>query len=98
MIKYIRNHMPFSNLLALFVTCYLAYYLLLEKSSWHTTITSVITLAQSAALPRHLLILAFLPIYIACMIFGSALIGIYLGSTVPALINRISKKSDHDFQ
>lgn len=93
MIKYIRNHIPFSALIALMFTCYLAYYLLLSKSHWHTSITSIITMAQSTALPRHLLILAFLPIYIACMIFGSALIGIYLGNTVPALISRISKKT-----
>ena len=93
MIKYIRNHIPFSALIALMFTCYLAYYLLLGTSHWHTSITSIIDMAQTTALPRHLLILAFLPIYIACMIFGSALIGLYLGNTVPTLINRISRKT-----
>lgn len=92
MIKYLRDNLPFSSVIALTFMCYLAYYLLLANSGMHTSITSIIHTAESTPLHRHLLILAFLPIYIACMIFGSALIGIYLGNTVPSLLSRYSKK------
>lgn len=93
MIKQLRDLIPLGNTIALAFMCYFAYYLLLENTSLHTSITSIIAAAHHASVPRHLLILAFLPIYIASMIFGSALIGIYLGNAVPKLANRAAGQS-----
>lgn len=89
----LKDYLPKRSLAALLITCYLAYYLLLARSGLHTSITSIISASEVQALPRHLLILGLLPIYIACMIFGSALIGVYLGNTVPELINRFTGKA-----
>lgn len=93
MMKNFRDLLPFGKTMALLLMCYLAYYLLLENTSLHTSISSMIAAAHSSSVPRHLLILAFLPIYIASMIFGSALIGVYLGNTVPKIASRFLRPS-----
>ena len=93
MINYFKHYLPFRMLTALFIACYVAYYLLLTKSGLHTSISSIIAQAETTPTNKHLIILALLPVYIGCMIFGSALIGIYLGNTVPQLLMRSSKKS-----
>ena len=68
-----------STLIAFTVVVYLAYYLLLHDNCLHSSISSIIHYAHHLAIKQHVLILGLLPIYIAAMIFGAALLGVYLG-------------------
>lgn len=87
MIERIVNS-KFSIFIALFTTCYVAYYLLLRDNYLQCSISSIIAYAHHLAVREHLIILGLLPIYIAFMIFGSATVGIYLGASVQALLTK----------
>lgn len=67
---------------------YLAYYLLLEDNPLHLSIASIINYSHPLAIKKHLLVVGFLPIYISMIIFGAALLGIYLGSALQNLFAR----------
>jgi hypothetical protein len=91
MIEKIVNY-KLSVILAITITCYIAYYLLLRDNYLHSSISSIITYSHHLAIREHLLILGLLPIYIAFMIFGAATIGLYLGASIQSLLARITKK------
>lgn len=78
--KFINTNIATYVLIAL--TLFIAYYLLLDNL--HTSINSFMDttykiVGTSYTLP-HILVLTFLPIYIAIMIFGASLLGSHLGS------------------
>ncbi len=91
----------FGALLTSVMIFVIAYYLLLRDNFLHTSIASIITLSETVKLKEHLLILGLLPIYIGTMIFGAALIGIYLGSSLQTVVSRtvrpIKKPSDKNY-
>jgi len=70
-----------------------AYYLLLHDNFLHTSISSIIALSHHLELKEHLIVLGLLPVYIAAVIFGTALLGIYLGSTLQHYFMRCMKKT-----
>lgn len=86
-----RSKLKMSSLTSLVIACYLAYYLLLSDNALHTSISCIMQYARSLALQKHLIVLGLLPIYIASMIFGAAMIGLYLGNSVPSLLTRAAK-------
>ncbi|MBV9576221.1 MAG: hypothetical protein JO149_06325 [Gammaproteobacteria bacterium] len=73
-------------ILALIIFFLVIYYFLLVNDFF--SISSIISNAHHLAIKKHLLVLGLLPVYIAAMIFGSAVIATYLGSSIQ---NRISK-------
>ncbi len=77
-----------------FTICfYIANYLLLRDNVFHISISSIINEANRLHGQSHLVILALLPIYIATMIFGASILGIYLGSIIHQfLLKRIKTK------
>jgi hypothetical protein len=66
--------------ITLMIVGYIAYSLLLQDTFFHISISSILSRAHDLELKKHLIVLAFLPIYIALVIFGSFLLGIYLSS------------------
>lgn len=62
-------------------------YLLLQENRLHASIASIIANSDHVNLKKHLLVLGLLPIYIAAIVFGTALLGIYLGSRVQQSLN-----------
>lgn len=70
---------------------YTAYFFLLNDHFLHISIKSIISCAHDLAIKKHLLVLGFLPIYIAAMMFGSILLGIYFGSRLENLLTRRNK-------
>jgi hypothetical protein len=72
------------------VAC-VAYYLLFTDNFLHISIASIIHASHHLNIKSHLLILGLLPIYIAGMIFGAALIGLYLGSKIEYLFFKSAK-------
>lgn len=73
-------------------TGYLTYYFLLDDNCLHISITSILTSSQSLNVQKHMLVLTFLPVYIAFIIFGSLMLSIYLGSLLKQLIIDKKKK------
>lgn len=75
-----------SNAIAIITASVLAYYLLLCENILHTSISEIIDYSDTLEVTQHILILGLLPIYIAAMVFGAAMFGIYLGSMLQQLI------------
>lgn len=73
-------------ILALIVFFLIIYYFLLVNDFF--SISSIIANAHHLAIKKHLLVLGLLPVYIAAMIFGSALLATYLGSYAQKRISR----------
>ena len=74
---------------AFILAMYGAYYILLCNYSFN--ISSILIYAKHLTSKQHLLILGLLPIYISTIIFGAAILGIYLGSKIEFLIFRKNK-------
>jgi hypothetical protein len=77
-----------SNLTALFVVSYAAYYLLLADNFLHISIASIMSSSHHVATKQHLFILGLLPIYIATTIFGAAILCIYLGARIETFLKK----------
>ena len=84
--------MQISTIIALTIAGYIAYYFLLQDNFLHISISSIMQFSHHLAIRSHLLVLGLLPIYIATMIFGAAMGGIYLGSTLQNILVRTVKK------
>lgn len=80
------------TIITLIVVSCMAYSLLLHENFLHASIASILSRAHHLELKQHLIVLAFIPIYIAVVIFGSFLLGIYLSSTFKQFISRCMKK------
>ncbi|MBA3661242.1 MAG: hypothetical protein H0W64_05920 [Gammaproteobacteria bacterium] len=77
----------FSTLAMLIILYYGVYYLLLTES-FHTSIAAIISYSNHLPFKGHILVLALLPIYIALIIFGAAILAVYLGYFVQYLLKR----------
>lgn len=70
------------------MTGYIAYYLLISNNWLHCSITTFIEYAHSLPVNQHLLLLGLLPIYIAFVIFGSALMSAAIGKWLKQVVMR----------
>ncbi len=68
---------------------YLVCYVLLQENL--TSISSIITNSHNLTFTSRLLVLGLLPFYIAAIVFGVGILGIYIGSALHRLINRFKK-------
>lgn len=84
--------LSFASTIALLMVFYVAYYLLLSDSFMHISVGEIIANAHQLSMKKHLLVLGLIPIYIGLMIFGTAILGMYLGSLLQSWINRTFKK------
>ena len=75
-----------STLISQTITGYLAYVLLLRDNCLHCSISSLINYAHGLSMQTHFILMGLLPIYIAFVIFGSAMLGAWLGRHLEALI------------
>jgi len=91
------NKLASLNIIGILVTAlmvfYVTYYFLLQDTFLPISISSIITHATHLEIKKHILVLGLLPFYIAAMIFGAGLLGIYLGSALQHFIMRCSKKA-----
>jgi hypothetical protein len=76
----------------------LAYYLLVSDNLAHCSISNIIDFGHKLALKQHLLLMGLLPVYIAIVIFGAALLGATLGrwlddTLIPFFKQKSSKES-----
>jgi uncharacterized membrane protein YfcA len=77
----------FTTIFSTIILGYLAYYALLRDNFLHTSISSIIKESHHLAIITHIVVLGFLPVYIAAVIFGAGLLGIYIGSRLTRFIN-----------
>lgn len=93
--KYInkRQTLNLGGIIFLVVAIYLIYYVLLHDKVLPFSISSVVSNINHLTRNWHILVVGLMPVYIALMIFGAAIIGIYLGSAFQRWITqRINQK------
>lgn len=78
------------------LACLLAFagacYLLLMDNFLHSSIAYIVHKSRELSARNHLIVLGLLPIYVAIMIFGAAVIGIYLGFTLQRLFTSLARR------
>jgi hypothetical protein len=84
MIKKIK--ISLGTLIALCAMSLFAYYILVCDNAFHSSVSSIISWSHQLSKKMHLAVLTFIPVYIAIIIFGTAILGIYLGSVLQGLI------------
>ena len=77
----------------IFTGC-LAYYLLVGDNYAHCSISSITHYAHTLAIRQHLLLMGLLPIYIAFVIFGAALLGAALGKWLDDMLSPMFGQKD----
>ena len=75
-----------STAIAVIVACFIAYYLLLHENFLHSSIAEIISFSHSLEITQHAIILGCLPVYIAIMVFGAFIFGIYLGTMLQHML------------
>jgi hypothetical protein len=73
---------------ALIIAFYAVYYILLCDNFPHISVASILAYSRQLPLTKHLVILGLIPIYIAAMLFGAAMLGIYLGARLQSVIDK----------
>lgn len=77
--KLIFSKLTSLTLLTQIICGYIAYFLLLGDNNVGYSITHYINCAHSLPIKQHLLMMGCLPIYIAAVIFGAAMVGTIIG-------------------
>lgn len=81
-----------STVFSLIAAFSLVYYVLVSDNFLHISIASIISSSHYLGEADHILVLGLLPIYIALMIFGAGMAGVYLGSAIQQLLIRSLNK------
>jgi uncharacterized membrane protein YfhO len=77
-----RHTLNFCEAMGLFAAVYVTLYLLSQDNVFPMSINSAWVCFNRWAHHFHLIAVALLPVYVALMVFGTATIGIYLGSAI----------------
>jgi len=75
--------------ICLIFAAYAIYYLLLSDSCHPLSIDSVTSQINDWASHSHIILFGLLPIYLALIIFGIAMVGIYVGSLLQRWLNQL---------
>jgi hypothetical protein len=78
----VRNSQPlnFGGIVSLVATVYFVYYLLLKQKLLPFSISSVLSWSSQWSKHGHILAVGLVPIYLGLMIFGTAVLSLYLGN------------------
>lgn len=68
-----------------------AYYFLTSDRFLPTSISSIIYHSHDLAITKHLIVLGLLPFYIAGVIFGAAILSLYLGAMIQRCFKKFAK-------
>ena len=77
-----RHSLNFGGAIFLVAAVYLMYRVLLHDDILPFAIETVLSSLNHWARHWHILVVGLLPVYVAFMFFGTAIAGIYLGSTL----------------
>ncbi len=84
-----RHTLNFCEAACLFVAVYVICYMLRHDNVFPMSINSVWYWFSHWTRHFHVIAVALLPVYVALMVFGTAIIGIYLGSAIQRWINQV---------
>lgn len=87
--KALSNHI--TTVITLVIFSYAVYYFLLLDNGFHTSISAIIASTHHMSIHEHLLVLAILPIYIGVIVFGAAVLGIYIGAKIKQIFRKTPK-------
>ncbi len=74
----------------LIIALYSLYYLLVQDTSLHLSISEILNFAKNCTENEHIFLIGLIPIYLGLIIFGAALLLFYLRSTLwPILFHSI---------
>jgi len=65
----------------------LLYYLLVQDRTLHLSISDILIWANHCTKHGHLFVIGFLPIYLGLIIFGAAILAVYLRSSLWPLLS-----------
>ena len=77
-----RHSLNLGGMICLVAAVYVLYYLLLRDNILPFSIHSMLFNINHWAKNWHVIVIGLLPIYLALMVFGTAIIGIYFGSAL----------------
>ncbi len=80
-----------SKILGLLVGAFFVYFLLVQDSFLPFSIHFILTKAQPLFTKWPVLEVGLLPVYMAFMIFGMAILGLYLGTLLERFLERFKK-------
>lgn len=81
-----RYSLSIYNLLGLSLAVYCIYYLLLKNDELPFSIHAVLYGIHHLINHWHVVVVGLLPIYVALMIFGLTLLGLYLGAVLERIV------------
>ncbi len=82
-----------STIISLCAMSFIAYYILVCDNVFNASVSAIIAWSHQLSMNKHLAVLALIPIYIAVIIFGAALLGIYLGGLLQAIIKSYKRRA-----
>lgn len=82
-----------SNIIALCAMSFIAYYILVCDNVFNSSVSAIVAWSHQLSMNKHLAVLALIPIYIAVVIFGAALLGIYLGSMLQGVFKAYKRRT-----
>ncbi len=85
-----RFKISISTFLAFLTTIYLTYNLLVCDNFLQCSLSSIISHSNHFPIKKHIVVFGLLPVYIATVIFGAGIFGVYLGSKIELLYSRCS--------
>ena len=77
-----RQSVGLGGIICLIISSYLMYYLLLQDDILPFSIESVTAAINRWVRHTHIVVFGLLPVYVAFMIFGTAILGIYFGAVI----------------
>lgn len=83
-----RHTYNLGGIICLVVAVYVIYYLLLRDNLLPFSISSVLSSINHWARNWHILVVGLMPVYIAFMLFGTSILGAYLGSALQRWISQ----------
>lgn len=89
-----RSSLNLGAILCLIVAVYLICYFLIRDALAPISISSMLSSFNHWARHWHVLAVGLLPIYIALMVFGTAIVGVYFGSALHCWVARLFKKQE----
>lgn len=85
-----------SNIIALCAMSFIAYYILVCDNVFNSSVSAIIAWSHQLSMNKHLAVLALIPIYIAVIIFGTALLSIYLGSVLQNTFKALRRRAPQE--
>jgi len=87
-----KHTVNIGGLICLIVTVFLIYLLLIKDKLLSLSISSISVLTSHMTKHWHVLAVGLIPVYLALIIFGAAIVSLYLGSNLQRWIKKLSHK------